>query len=161
MKRLFYKLGTKIQHILLKRKGFQMKDNVTISQRGVCKIGGGKIVCEKNVNINAEVMFIAFRDITIGENSTIAYRAILSTSANPNAPYNKLCELYKPIHESIHIGKDCWIGAGAIILPGVTIGNGCVVAAGAVVNKDVPDNVMIAGVPATIKKRLCFKKEEN
>lgn len=102
-------------------------------------------------------MFVAFKDIMIGDNSTIAYRAIVSTSANPNAPYNKLCKIYEPKHESISIGKDVWIGAGAIILPGVKIGNGVVVAAGAVVNKDVPDNVMVAGVPATIKKNLIIE----
>lgn len=156
MKRLLYKLVTLIQHACLKKKGFIMGNNVVISNRGVRKLGEGKILCGDNVSINAEVLFVAFCNITIGDNSTIAYRATLSTSANPNAPYNRLCSIYKPKHEEIHIGKDCWIGAGAIILPGVKIGDGCVVAAGAVVNKDVPDNVMVAGVPATIKKTISF-----
>lgn len=55
---------------------------------------------------------------------------------------------------SIHIGNGCWIGARSTILGGVTIGNGCVVAAGSVVTRDVPDNTMVAGVPARIKKHL-------
>ena len=157
MKRYLYKIATYIQHQSLKREGWLLENNVTISKRGVCKIGGGKIICGENVCINAEAMFVAFKDITIGDNSTIAYRAIVSTSANPNAPYNKRCKIYEPKHESISIGKDVWIGAGAIILPGVKIGNGVVVAAGAVVNKDVPDNVMVAGIPATIKKNLVIE----
>ena len=52
------------------------------------------------------------------------------------------------------IGDDVWIGANAVILPGVTIGRHCVVAAGAVVTKDVPDNCVVAGVPARIIKSL-------
>lgn len=52
------------------------------------------------------------------------------------------------------IGDDVWIGANAVILPGVTIGSHCVVAAGAVVTKDVPDNTLVGGVPAKVLKAL-------
>lgn len=52
------------------------------------------------------------------------------------------------------IGDDVWIGANALILPGVTIGSHCVVAAGAVVTKDVPDNCVVGGVPAKLIKRI-------
>ena len=55
------------------------------------------------------------------------------------------------------IGDDVWIGANAVILPGVTIGNHCVVAAGAVVTKDVPDNCVVGGVPAKVIKSLNAK----
>jgi len=52
------------------------------------------------------------------------------------------------------IGDDVWIGANAVILPGVTIGRHCVVAAGAVVTRDVPDKCVVGGVPAKILKTL-------
>ena len=52
------------------------------------------------------------------------------------------------------IGDDVWIGANAVILPGVTIGKHCVVAAGAVVTKDVPDNTIVGGVPAKVIKGI-------
>lgn len=52
------------------------------------------------------------------------------------------------------IGDDVWIGANSVILPGVTIGRHAVVAAGAVVTKDVPDNCVVAGVPARVIKQL-------
>ena len=55
------------------------------------------------------------------------------------------------------IGDDVWIGANAVILPGVTIGSHCVVAAGAVVTKDVPDNCVVGGVPAKVIKSLNAK----
>jgi maltose O-acetyltransferase len=52
----------------------------------------------------------------------------------------------------VHIGNDVWIGGNVTILPGVTIGNNVVVAAGAVINKDVPDNTLVGGVPAKVIK---------
>nr|WP_303234909.1 DapH/DapD/GlmU-related protein [Methanosphaera cuniculi] len=48
------------------------------------------------------------------------------------------------------MGKRCWIGTNAIILPGVTIGDNVIVAAGSVVTKDIPDNMIVGGVPAHI-----------
>ena len=54
----------------------------------------------------------------------------------------------------VRIKKGAWIGANATILPGVTIGKNVIVAAGAVVNKDVPDNMIVGGVPAKIIKSI-------
>lgn len=100
------------------------------------------------MNINAECMLVASSDITIGKNSTLAYRTILTTNANPNSPSNELCKIYPPIHKEIRIG------AGVIVLPGCRIGNNSVIAAGSVVCSDIPDNCMAAGAPAKVKKRL-------
>lgn len=140
--------------MMLKRRGWVLSDNVIISIHGVRKIGGGKIYCADNVNINAECMLVASSDITIGKNSTLAYRTLLTTNANPNAPYNELCKLYPPIHQEIRIGDNVWIGAGVIVLSGCRIGNNSVIAAGSVVCSDIPDNCMAAGVPAKVKKQL-------
>ncbi|WP_369682643.1 sugar O-acetyltransferase [Methanosphaera cuniculi] len=52
--------------------------------------------------------------------------------------------------QEVKIGKRCWIGTNAIILPGVTIGDNVIVAAGSVVTKDIPDNMIVGGVPAHI-----------
>ena len=54
--------------------------------------------------------------------------------------------------EPVVIGDDVWIGTRVIILPGVKIGNGVIFADGAVVTKDVPENALVAGVPAMVKK---------
>ena len=54
----------------------------------------------------------------------------------------------------VTIEDDVWVGANAVILPGVTIGNHCVVAAGAVVTKDVPPHSLVAGVPAKVIKNI-------
>jgi acetyltransferase-like isoleucine patch superfamily enzyme len=55
---------------------------------------------------------------------------------------------------SILVKRNAWIGAGATILPGVTIGENSIVAAGAVVNKDVPANTIVGGIPAKILKTM-------
>ena len=144
-----------VQMMMLKRRGWVLSDNVMISIHGVKKIGGGgRIYCADNMNINAECMLIASSDITIGKNSTLAYRTLLTTNANPNAPYNELCKIYPPIHKEIRIGDNVWVGAGVIVLPGCRIGNNSVIAAGSVVCSDIPDNCMAAGVPAKVKKQL-------
>ena len=154
MGRLIYSFVRWIQIMMLKKRGWVLSDNVMISIHGVKKIGGGRIYCADNVNINAECMLIASSDITIGKNSTLAYRTLLTTNANPNAPYNELCKIYPPIHKEIRIGDNVWVGAGVIVLPGCRIGNNSVIAAGSVVCSDIPDNCMAAGVPAKVKKRL-------
>ena len=154
MGRFIYSFVRWIQIMMLKKRGWVLSDNVIISIHGVKKIGGGRIYCADNVNINAECMLIAASDITIGKNSTLAYRTLLTTNANPNAPYNELCKIYPPIHKEIRIGDNVWVGAGVIVLPGCRIGNNSVIAAGSVVCSDIPDNCMAAGVPAKVKKRL-------
>lgn len=154
MKSVFYKILLSVYRLYLHRKGWVLSDNVVVSIHGVRKIGGGKVYCADNVNINTGCMLVASADIHIGKNSTLAYKSLLTTNANPNAPYSKLAAIYPPIHEDIWIGDNVWIGAGAIILPGIRIGDNSVIAAGSVVCNDIPNNVMAAGVPAKVKKQI-------
>ena len=62
------------------------------------------------------------------------------------------------IFQPIHIGKNVWLGANVTVLPGVTIGDGSIIAAGAVVTRDVPENMIAAGVPAKVIRAV--KKED-
>ena len=54
----------------------------------------------------------------------------------------------------VHIGRNCWIGAGAVILPGVTIGDNSVIGAGSVVTKDIPENVVAVGNPCRVLRKI-------
>ena len=103
-------------------------------------------------DINEGCMFVAKDKIEIGEGTAVAYNVSIYTSAYPHG--NKLTKLYPKKIQPVVIGKHCWIGANAVILPGVEIGDYCVVAAGSVVTKNVPSGVMVAGSPAVIKKKL-------
>ena len=112
------------------------------------------LILEKNAEINAGCFLLAKDKITLGENSTLAYNVSVLTSANPNGPHNKLSQIYPKIQSPVKIGANSWVGASAIILPGITIGDFCIVAAGSVVTKDVPDYTVVAGIPAKMVKKL-------
>ncbi|GAB3647132.1 sugar O-acetyltransferase [Echinicola sediminis] len=100
----------------------------------------------KNVFINFDCVFLDLGGITIDDNVLIAPKVSLLSEGHPTSPQERHSLVPKPIH----IKKNAWIGAGATILQGVTIGENSVVAAGSVVSKDVPDNVIVGGIPAKI-----------
>jgi acetyltransferase-like isoleucine patch superfamily enzyme len=104
----------------------------------------------KNVFINHGCSFLDLGGITIEDDVLIGPKVSLITENHPVDPTNrKSLDLAK-----IVIKKNAWIGVGAIILPGVTVGLNSIVAAGAVVTKDVPDNTIVGGVPATFIKKI-------
>ena len=137
-----------------KSMGVHFKENSRISSYAEIIGEYANIYMGKNSEINYGAFILAKGHVCIGDNSTIAYKAKIITSANPNGPYNELSKIYPKVVASVKIGENCWVGAGAIILPGVTIGDFSVVAAGAVVNKDVPAGSLVAGVPARVVKVL-------
>ena len=66
--------------------------------------------------------------------------------------YRDNCDRRLPLLKEVHIGKRCFIGVSAIILPGVTIGDECIIGAGSIVSKDIPPNSLAVGVPARVIK---------
>lgn len=105
---------------------------------------GKHIKLGKNVFINHACSFLDLGGITVEDHVLIGPRVNLITENHPVDPTKR-----KHLDvRSILIKRNAWIGAGATILPGVTIGENSIVAAGAVVNKDVPDNTVVGGIPA-------------
>jgi acetyltransferase-like isoleucine patch superfamily enzyme len=104
----------------------------------------------KNVFINHGCSFLDLGGITIQDDVLIGPQVKLVTENHPVDPmHRKSLDL-----KSIHIARNAWIGAGAIILPGVTVGENAIVAAGAVVTQDVPSNTIVGGVPAKHIKNI-------
>ena len=92
--------------------------------------------------------------VRIGSHVNLA-QGITVTALNHNFDdTNKRIDEQGVSTKAVIINDDVWIGANAVILPGVTIGNHCVVAAGAVVTKDVPPHSLVAGVPAKVIKQI-------
>ena len=111
---------------------------------------GRFITIGKNVFINHACSFLDMGGITIEDDVLIGPRVNLTTENHPLDPANRRDLITKPIV----IKRKAWIGAGATILPGVTIGENSVVAAGAVVSKDVPANTVVGGIPAKFIKAI-------
>ncbi|MCF0058818.1 DapH/DapD/GlmU-related protein [Dyadobacter sp. CY356] len=104
----------------------------------------------KNVFINHACSFLDIGGITIEDDVQIGPRVNLTSENHSINPGERKTLLLKPIV----IKRNAWIGAGATILPGITIGENSIVAAGAVVSRDVPANTIVAGVPAMIVKTI-------
>lgn len=113
---------------------------------------GKHIRIGQNVFINFDCAFLALGGITIEDEVLIGPKVSLVTENHPLDPKERKGLIAKPII----IKKNAWIGANATILPGVTIGENAVVAAGAVVSKDVPDNIIVGGIPAKFIKNVQF-----
>lgn len=109
---------------------------------------GKNITLGANVFINSCCCFQDHGGISIGDGTMIGHQAVLATLNHDLLPEKRVNMTALPIT----IGKNVWIGARVVILPGVRIGDNAVIAAGAVVSKDVPANAVCAGVPAKILK---------
>lgn len=111
---------------------------------------GRHIKLGSNVFINHACSFLDLGGITIEDDVLIGPKVNLVTENHPVDPaQRKMLDL-----KAIVVKRNAWIGAGATILPGVTIGENAIVAAGALVNKDVAANTIVAGVPAKPVKSI-------
>ena len=116
--------------------------------------------CDNGLNIHVGDEFLANYNVTIldispvtmGDNVWIAPNTLITTINHPISPKGRRQHL--GISKPVKIGNDVWIGGNATILPGVTIGNNVIVAAGAVVTHDVPDNVIVGGIPAKVIREI-------
>lgn len=129
--------------------GQEISENTTVFTPFHTNFGKHTRIGE-NVFINHDCSFLDLGGITIEDDVLIGPQVKLVTENHPIDPKNR-----KDLDlKSILIKKNAWIGAGAVILPGVTIGENAIVAAGAVVNKDVPNNAIFGGVPAKLIRTI-------
>lgn len=114
--------------------------------------GGGHVHLGKNVYANFNLTCVDDTHIYIGDFTMFGPNVTLATAGHPILP--ELRERGLQYNMPIHIGKNCWIGAGAVILPGITLGDNVVVGAGSVVTKDLPSNVVAVGNPCRILREV-------
>ena len=114
--------------------------------------GGHNVHFGKNVYANFGLTLVDDADIYVGDSCMFAPNVIVATGTHPICP--ELREKVYQYNLPVHIGKNVWIGAGAIILPGVTIGDNSVIGAGSVVTKDIPANVVAVGNPCRVLREI-------
>ena len=114
--------------------------------------GGKHVHFGKGVYANFNVTFVDDTHIYVGDYTMLGPNVVIAAAGHPILPClrEKACQYNMPVH----IGKNCWLGAGVIVLPGVTIGDNTVVGAGSVVTKDLPANVVAVGNPCRILRPI-------
>lgn len=104
------------------------------------------------VYANFNLTLVDDTHIYIGSNTMIGPNVTIATAGHPVLP--ELREQAYQFNAPVHIGKNCWLGAGVIVLPGITIGDNSVIGAGSVVTKDIPENVIAVGNPCRILREI-------
>ena len=114
--------------------------------------GGRHVHLGKHVYANFNLTLVDDTHITIGDYTMIGPNVVIATGGHPILP--SLRQEGYQYNAPVHIGKNCWLGAGVIVVPGVTIGDNTVVGAGSVVTKDLPGNVVAAGNPCRVLRPI-------
>lgn len=133
--------------------------NRSLYKNGIVVYGVPKMIHRKNISlgknciINESVYLHGRGGIILKESVTLSFNVALISLGYDTNNWEKNKLLKKHVQQPIQIGKNCWIGANATILMGVTIADDCVIAAGSVVTKDLDrPNSLYAGNPARFIK---------
>ena len=114
--------------------------------------GGKHVHFGKNVYANFGLTMVDDTHIYVGDYTLFAPNVTVATAGHPIDPELRARGLQ--YNAAVHIGKNCWIGAGALIMPGVTIGDNTVIGAGSVVTKDIPAGVVAVGNPCRVMREI-------
>jgi galactoside O-acetyltransferase len=114
--------------------------------------GGHNCHFGKMVYANYNLTCVDDTHIYVGDYTMFGPNVTIATAGHPILPSLRK-EQYQ-YNMAVHIGRCCWIGAGAIIMPGVTIGDNSVIGAGSVVTKDIPENVVAVGNPCRVMREI-------
>ncbi len=133
-------------------------ENVWIESPFFCDYGE-QIQIGSNVFINYNCIFLDSNFITIGDHTLIGPAVQVYTATHPLQAEERIKTdtsgiTYLTSSKPVKIGRNCWIGGGAMLLPGVSIGDNTAIGAGSVVTKSLPENCFAAGNPCSIKKEL-------
>lgn len=120
--------------------------------------GGHHTHFGKNIYANFNLTLVDDTHIYVGDYTMFGPNVTIATAGHPILP-----ELRRQAYQynaPVHIGKNCWIGAGVMIMPGVTIGDNTVIGAGSVVTKDIPADVVAVGNPCRVMRPIGEKDKE-
>ena len=146
------------RNALLKEMFAELGENCCVLSPFHANFGGRHVHFGNSVFANFNLTLVDDTHIYVGDNVMFAPNVTIATAGHPVLP--SLREKGYQYNLPVHIGKNCWLGAGVIVLPGVTIGENTVVGAGSVVTKDLPANVVAVGNPARILRTINDRDKE-
>ena len=114
--------------------------------------GGKNVHFGNGVYANFNLTLVDDGDIFVGNNVMFAPNVVIASATHPIHP--ELRRKQAQYNLPIHIGNNVWIGAGAVVLPGIKIGDNTVIGAGSVVTKDIPSNVVAIGNPCRVLREI-------
>jgi galactoside O-acetyltransferase len=120
--------------------------------------GGKHVHFGKGVYANFNLTLVDDTHIYVGDYTMFGPNVTVATAGHPILP--ELREKAYQFNMPVHIGRNCWLGAGVVVLPGVTIGDNTVIGAGSVVTKDIPANVVAVGNPCRVLRPIGEKARE-
>ncbi len=120
--------------------------------------GGHNVHFGNHVYANFNLTLVDDTHIYVGDNTMLGPNVVIATAGHPIEP--SLREKAYQYNIPVRIGSNCWLGAGVIVLPGITIGDNTVVGAGSVVTKDLPPNVVAVGNPCRVLRPISEKDKE-
>ena len=137
---------------LLKTMFAEVGENCYIEPPFHSNWGGKNVHLGKNVYFNFNVTLVDDTHIYVGDYTMLGPNVVVATAGHPILP--ELREKALQFNLPVKIGRNCWLGAGVIVLPGVTIGDNTVIGAGSVVTKDIPANVVAVGNPCKVLREI-------
>ena len=143
---------------LMKEMFAEIGENCYIEPPFHANWGGKHVHFGKNVYANFGLTMVDDTHIYVGDYTLFAPNVVVATAGHPIDPELRARGLQ--YNAAVHIGKNCWIGAGALIMPGVTIGDNTVIGAGSVVTKDIPSGVVAVGNPCRVMREITERDRE-
>lgn len=137
---------------LLKKILGDCGEGVYIEAPFYANFGGHHCHFGNQIYANYNLTCVDDTHIFIGDYTMLGPNVTIATAGHPILP--ELRQKGLQYNMPVHIGKNCWVGAGAIIMPGITIGDHVVIGAGSVVTKDIPSNVVAVGNPCRIMREV-------
>lgn len=120
--------------------------------------GGKHVHFGKQIYANFNLTLVDDTHIYVGDYTMIGPNVIIATGGHPILP--QLRQQAYQYNAPVHIGKNCWLGAGVIVVPGVSIGDNTVIGAGSVVTKDIPANVVAVDNPCRVLRPIGQRDKE-
>ena len=137
---------------MLKKLFAEVGENCYIESPYFANWGGHHVHLGSNVYANAGLKLVDDTHIYVGDCTMFGPNVVIATAGHPIDPELRSKGLQYNL--PVHIGKNCWLGAGVIVMPGVTIGDNTVIGAGSIVTKDIPSNVVAVGNPCRVLREV-------